>query len=268
MKSLVNRILRRVGFEVRRYQPAGNSGEWVPSDVSESDRTIIAKVRPYTVTSVQRLIALIDAVRYVSRNQIPGDMIECGVWRGGSMMAIALTLLAEKDMSRRLYLYDTFEGMSEPTADDTTFDGIPAEHLLKAEAKGTGIWHYAALDEVRSNLASTGYPVDQISYVQGRVEETVPGVVPEMISLLRLDTDWYESTRHELLHMYPRLVQHGVLIIDDYGHFQGAKKATDEHFSSRNLRPLLQRIDYTGRLVIKAESAMGPAGLEPATNGL
>ena len=77
----------------------------------------------------------------------------------------------------------------------------------------------------------------------------IPKYLPGEIALLRLDTDWYKSTQHELIHLYPLLVGSGVLIIDDYGHWQGAKKAVDEYFSDKKI--LLNRIDYTGRISIK-----------------
>ena len=109
----------------------------------------------------------------------------------------------------------------------------------------------AGFDEVRRNLASTGYPSDRLHFIRGRVEDTIPASAPESIALLRLDTDWYESTRHELTHLYPRLVRGGVLIIDDYGHWQGARQATDEYFSVLGSPVLLHRIDYTGRIAVK-----------------
>ena len=86
--------------------------------------------------------------------------------------------------------------------------------------------------------------------IEGKVEETIPGQAPGAISLLRLDTDWYESTAHELKYMYPALSAGGVLIIDDYGHWRGSREATDEYFSSHS-RVLLNRLDYSGRIAIK-----------------
>ncbi len=82
--------------------------------------------------------------------------------------------------------------------------------------------------------------------------DTIPKNVPEKISILRLDTDWYESTKHELNNLFPRLVSGGILIIDDYGHFQGSKKAVDEYFEENKISSFLFRIDYTGRLFVKS----------------
>jgi O-methyltransferase len=222
-------------------------------DVSEEDRKIIEMVRPFTMTSMESLIALIGAVRYIIRSGISGDIAECGIWRGGSMMAVALVLKAEKDMSRNLYLYDTFEGMSEPTMIDKSYDGTLAKMQLDRKTKQKGkVWCYCGLDEVKVNLNFTGYPPDQMHFVKGKVEATIPQTAPTTLALLRLDTDWYESTKHELKYLFPLLNERGVLIVDDYGHWQGAKLAVDEYFSSQPRQYYLHRIDYTGRLLVKS----------------
>lgn len=102
-------------------------------------------------------------------------------------------------------------------------------------------------------MKSTAYPMENVHLVKGKVEDTIPKILPSQIALLRLDTDWYESTRHELIHLYPNLVKNGVLIIDDYGHWRGSKQATDEYFDGFAPKPFLQRVDYTGRLSIKTD---------------
>jgi hypothetical protein len=204
------------------------------------------------MTSPERLVSLIQAVRYVSAAGIPGSIVECGVWRGGSMMAAALALLDASDTQRDLYLFDTFEGMSAPTAADVSIDGKTASALLEAprSTAADSPWCYATLPDVQAALSSTDYPAERVHFVRGRVEDTLPEGAPASIALLRLDTDWYESTRHELEHLYPRLAPAG-LVIDDYGHWDGCRKAVDEYFSTRNIRLLLNRVDYTGRIAIK-----------------
>lgn len=249
VKEFLHQALRRVGIDIVRY-PAPLH---LP-DFSLEQLEIISKVRPYTMTSIERLVALLKVVGYIVENQIPGDIAECGVWRGGSMMTVALALLLRGDRSRDLYLYDTFEGMPPPTEHDRSFHGTPAEVQLKETPAGTGIWCYAGLEDVRTNLLSTGYPVEKIHFIRGKVEETIPQTVPAKLSLLRLDTDWYESTRHELVHLYPILSRAGCLIIDDYGAWQGARKAVDEYFGAMGQPVYLHRIDYTGRLMIKSGS--------------
>jgi hypothetical protein len=260
MKRLIRRTLRSLGFDLVRYTPDSGSEFANLQDLSAQQRNTILAARPFTMTSVERMTALINAVTYVVENDIPGDIAECGVWRGGSMMTIALTLLAHGDRSRALYLYDTFEGMSAPTADDKSLAGISADELLKKDRPGTGIWCYASLDDVRANLLSTGYPEDRIHLIKGKVEDTIPQTLPSELAILRLDTDWYESTKHELIHLYPLLHSDGILVIDDYGHWQGARKAVDEYFREQGQRVFLHRIDYTGRLLVKSSSASRARG--------
>ena len=225
------------------------------TDFSPEDRKIISDAREFTMTSPARLAALLNAVDYVVRYKIPGDIAECGVWRGGSMMTVAHALLARNDVNRSLYLYDTFEGMSAPTDEDTSADGTKAEQLLQSSEKGSGPWHfgvwcYASLEDVQANLAGTGYPKHKVHFIKGKVEDTIPAKLPPRLSLLRLDTDWYNSTKHELEHLFPLLNKGGVLIIDDYGAWQGARKAVDEYFADKG--PIfLHRIDETGRMLIR-----------------
>lgn len=253
MKQFLQNTYRRFRYDLVRYINRHPELDSVP-DLSEAERKTILNARPYTMTSIERMAALINAVTYVSRNQIPGDIAECGVWRGGSMMTVALTLLSLGDTSRNLYLYDTYEGMSDPTSNDKSLDGAEAKELLTRSQKGTGIWCYASLDDVRNNIHSTGYPKEKIHLIKGKVEETIPNTLPKNLALLRLDTDWYESTLHELKHLYPLLNSKGVLVIDDYGHWQGARKAVDEYFQAKGQSIYLHRIDYTGRILVKTGS--------------
>ncbi len=208
--------------------------------------------KPFTMTSLERLYALYQATRYIVTKGIAGDFVECGVWRGGSMMLCAYLLNKAGATDRQLYLYDTYAGMSEPTEVDVSIHHESArDEWQSAQQNQITDWCFASLSEVRDNMRRTGYPEDNIQLVQGKVEETIPSQAPTRIALLRLDTDWYESTRHELRHLYPRLEPSGVLIIDDYGYWQGARQATDEYFAEAGAPVLLNRIDETGRLVVK-----------------
>ncbi|MFB7714693.1 TylF/MycF/NovP-related O-methyltransferase [Streptomyces sp. NPDC056105] len=222
----------------------------LPEDYDDEAKDIIRAVKPYTMTSPERLNAFILATRHIVKHDIPGDIVECGVWRGGSMQACAKALLAQGDTERDLYLFDTYEGMTPPTEQDLRRDGKSAEDLLAAQGKDRPIWAVATLDDVKSGFRSVPYPEDRLHFVRGKVEDTVPRQAPERISILRLDTDWYASTKHELDHLYDRLVPGGVLLIDDYGYWQGSRQAVDEFLEKTGERLLLLRMDE-GRIAVK-----------------
>jgi hypothetical protein len=151
-------------------------------------------------------------------------------------------------------MYDTYEGMSEPTENDKDIAGIDANDLLQKASKEdqASVWCFSSLDEVKNNLKLTNYPDNNIHFIKGKVEDTIPESIPNgYIALLRLDTDWYESTKHELIHLFPLLVKSGVLIIDDYGHWVGAKKAVDEYIQQNGITLFLAKVDYSGRMAIK-----------------
>lgn len=223
-----------------------------PADFEPEHKHIVSKVAPFTMTSQERVFSLIEAVKYIHKYHIEGDIVECGVWKGGSMLAIAETLHRLGDTQRKLFLYDTFEGMSEPSGVDETFDGDNAATLLQKDQQKSGlIWAYSTLDTVKQTMNLSKYPAENIHYVKGKVEDTIPAQTPQKIALLRLDTDWYESTKHELIHLFPLLQTGGILIIDDYGFWKGARKAVDEYFEQIPI--LLSRIDDTGRIAIKQQ---------------
>lgn len=249
MTNLVRKILRKYNYDLVKINHRPN----IPPDFEELHRTIYQKVADKTMTSPERIYSLIESVNYIQRNEMDGDIVECGVWKGGSMMAVAETLKSTNDCTRKLYLYDTFEGMSEPTEHDKTYYGEAAASLLNEEdnKEKNLIWAYSTLETVKKGMRSTNYPQDKIVYVKGKVEDTIPATLPSRISLLRLDTDWYESTLHEMTHLFPLLVPGGVLIIDDYGHWAGARKAIDEYVQQHRIKILLNRIDETGRIAIK-----------------
>jgi O-methyltransferase len=245
--------LTRAGYELRRTPDPSRLPATHP-DMEPEFAGVLAQCAPYSMTSVERMYALWQGVRHVVDHGIEGDVVECGVWRGGSSMLAARALLDRESRDRTLWLFDTFEGMSEPS--DRDVDAISgarmdAEWETHRGREEDPVFAFGSLDEVRKNMASTTYPPDNLRFVQGKVEDTIPAQGPERIALLRLDTDWYESTRHELEHFWDRLQPGGVLIIDDYGHWAGAREAVDEFFLGREDAPLLSRIDYTGRIGVK-----------------
>ncbi|HTC25251.1 MAG TPA: TylF/MycF/NovP-related O-methyltransferase [Gemmatimonadales bacterium] len=243
MRQILKRLLKSAGWQLNRR---------VPFDFSPEDVALLERVEPYTMTLPGSVYMCARATEHVIRHGIPGDIVECGVWRGGSMMAIALTLLRLGDQSRDLYLFDTFEGMPSPTAQDVDFAGRAGASKVAAGRQPDGrSWLYVSLEEVRQAVLGTGYDPARVHFVKGKVEDTLPAQAPQQVSMLRLDTDWYESTRHELIHLFPRLSSGGILIIDDYGHWHGARLAVDEYFEKTCEPIFLSRIDYTGRIAVR-----------------
>jgi O-methyltransferase len=245
-------VLERRGYELSRRVDEQALARTHP-DLDPAFFELYPRVASYSMTSPERLYALYQALLYVHAARIAGDVVECGVWRGGSSMLAALALSRLRDTERNLWLYDTFEGMSEPGDEDVDVAGermteVWDRHRHDLESP---LLAYSSIATVRANLARTGFPEARTRFVRGKVEETIPDSVPDRIAVLRLDTDWYESTRHELIHLYPRLEPGGVLIIDDYGHWQGARQAVDSYFDEQDIPILLNRIDYTGRIAVK-----------------
>lgn len=223
------------------------------AEFTEREKELCDFVKPYTMTSQYKLYTMIHSVEYIIKNNIKGAIVECGVWKAGNMMLAAKVLKELGDETRDLYLFDTFEGMSEPTCTDIGIDGLNAiEQFEKMkENNNSSSWCYSSLEEVKENMSKTGYAKNKIHYIKGKVEDTIPNVLPDTISLLRLDTDWYESTKHELIYLYPKLTKKGILLIDDYGYWQGSKKAVDEYIEEEKLSIFLNRIDLSGRLAVK-----------------
>jgi O-methyltransferase len=215
---------------------------------------ILNFVKPFTMTSIERLYDLYKSVEYLTRATVPGDILECGVWRGGSMMLVAKTLVELRDTNRKLYLFDTFAGHPKPDPErDIDIFGKPVvdEAAATRTTDEGSDWAYVSIDEVRANMAATGYPMDKVIFVKGMVEKTITSNAGAPLALVRLDTDWYASAKIALETTWPKLSRGGILIIDDYGHYPGQKAAADEYFATRPV--MLHRIDYSCRTVVKVD---------------
>jgi len=243
--------------EAQRPRPTKSYKDILPKEYPDDRAYIdmVQKIGSYTMTTSEGLettYALFQTVKYVVQNRIEGDMVECGVWRGGSMMLVAYALQHFGDVTRQLYLYDTFAGMTEPDDVDVDYDDratkpIWADITNRGQLMGFG----GTVEQVRANLRRTGYPENLMHFIVGDVMDTIPAHLPSRIAILRLDTDWYKSTLHELQNLYDLLVPHGVLIIDDYGWCRGARQAADEFFRDKPFRPLMHRVDQCPRLIVK-----------------
>lgn len=235
--------------QAKKSKPKSKPG--LPADYAPEVSEIWPVVKPRTMIQHAKVNSLIEATRYISKTPIPGAVVECGVWRGGAMMAVAMMLDHLGEHDRELYLFDTYSGMPEAGERDIHIrSGQSAEDELAAPTTPARISQAAGLDDVQAGFASVDYPRERLHFVPGKVEDTVPEQAPGQIALLRLDTDWYASTKHELEQLYSRLVPGGVLIIDDYGSWQGSRDATDEFLASIGEPLLLTRVGR-GRIAVK-----------------
>jgi hypothetical protein len=188
-----------------------------------------------------------DAINYILQNNIEGVIIECGV-DSGHFEHIWINELMKNNAVRDIYLYDTFGGLVEPSEYDYTCQDAKLYQMNKDEVyntwkchvidEKTNGWCYTPLEKVQHRLNSTGYPQDKLHYIVGDVMETLKDKtkIPEKIAILRLDTDWYESSKYELEQMYDNVVIGGVIIFDDYYHWDGQRRATDDFFTSKNIK--------------------------------
>jgi O-methyltransferase len=215
------------------------------ADIDTDFWPLYDECREETMTPIARLYDLYKTVEYIVQAGIPGAIVECGVWRGGSMMMIAKALTKFGDTGRTLQLFDTFEGLPYPDDIDVDVFDITAKAQWKPEmAKG-------ARSVVEANMAATGYLT--VTYHEGRVEDTLANEALEQYALVRLDTDWYASTKVELEVLWDRIVPGGVLILDDYGHWKGCGQAVDEFFADKAVK--MNRVDYSCRTIQKPYAA-------------
>ena len=249
MLKLIQKFLLKFGYNLVDINE-------IPGDIVEKEfLKSYNKNKEFSMTSVIRMYALYNGLKYILNNQVEGDIVECGVWKGGSMMLCADILLNQNIKDRKLWLYDTYTGMSKPTDKDIN-SGFNMKAFITWKKRQTtthNTWCYSPIEEVKENLQSTGYPENNLVYVKGKVEDTIPCEMPDKISLLHLDTDWYESTYHELKHLFPLLSKNGVLIVDDYGFWQGSRDAVNHYFKENSIKMLFNRIDYNGRSFIKTD---------------
>jgi len=259
MKSIIKSLLFRMGYTLQKNGSETESASTEKLlngvDIDEESKQLYAEAMPYTMTSLERVDVVVNSIDYISKNNIEGDIVECGVWRGGAMYVAAKALVKRNDFKRKFYLFDTYDvntfgGTKNLDVSDRDFLGKTAQDTIDDGSFNISQLNYH-LEEVKKILESTGYPKENFIYVKGRVEDTIPYADISKISLLRLDTDWYESTKHELIHLFPQLVKDGILLIDDYGFWQGCRKACDEYFEEYNVKIMLHRTDFTGRSAIK-----------------
>ena len=243
-KNILKNTIKSLGYDIRPLSSIRTH------DMDKEFWPINDMIEGLTMTTVESRYSLYRAVRHIVERDIPGVFAECGVWKGGSCLLIAETLNMLGVHDRPIYLFDTFAGMTMPTDKDIrASSGEKAmEKWQQMQREDHNEWCYGSLEDVKRTLSRSAYPAENYHFIQGDVLKTIPEQAPEQIAILRLDTDWYESTRHELDHLYPRISRGGFLIVDDYGALKGAREATDEYIAEYDLDLFLNRIDFSVRM--------------------
>jgi O-methyltransferase len=266
MKKIIQKLFRSVGFEVRRREKNKERTSMEVAFHSDLDKNLnhdynseafeqIKIVRKNTMMPYVNLVSLYEQVVYVEQRQIEGDFVECGVWKGGSVGLMALANLKHAGKRRTLHLFDIFDDICEP---DPAIDG---ELAVKEAKEFTGnksmnvsgklkpmVGFYdqfggkGTLEENRSLLEEViKYDKKKIFYHKGWFQDIVPVAKNEInkIAILRLDGDYYASTKVCLDNLYEKVVPSGLIIIDDYGTYEGCKKAVDEFREKNNIKSFL-----------------------------
>jgi len=252
---MLKKLLFSVGFNLTRVSNNTNK----PVELNEDENKIIDYVRANNLSMCTTLNLQQTAIacKYIALNKSPGDFVECGVFRGGNAL-IAAKIFDMYKINKKVYLFDTFTGMTKPTKHDlrTSDKTLMLTKYLSLQQKDYTDWAYASIEEVKENFKKVHLLKDNVVFVKGEVEKTLDLSIniPNVISFLRLDTDWYESTKKELNILYDKLVPGGILVIDDYGHFNGARKAVDEYFKKHSPAPFLSLIDNGARIGVKVKN--------------
>lgn len=257
IKQTIKRALSATGLEIHRRR-VNDFSQVDPVEFSKADLDVLHFVREnrLAMCSRERIIATINACKHAVQAGIEGDFVECGVWRGGNSIAAKRTF-ENYGSDKKVWLFDTFGGMTAPTDLDTTrFSKKSAfERFEEAKKQDHNEWCFASLEDVQANFQRAGADLSGVRFIAGDVMKTLldEANLPKQVSVLRLDTDFYDSTKAELDVLYPRLSVGGSLLIDDFGHWDGARRAVEEYLGAMppSSRPLLHFTDYSGRMGVK-----------------
>lgn len=260
---IANKVLGAFGYQMRRKPVSEPRESAMPRggyDIEDEARAAIERVKDHTMVSYERLVVLYQQVVHCECAGVPGCYVECGTWRGGSVGMMALANLDHSQERRHLHLFDSFEGIPEPMED---LDGQAAsdwarKHGAGADGRLVAIRDaYEAVGSLDANKelieGRLAYPAEFVHYHVGWFQDAVPQAASQVgdIAILRLDGDWYESTQVCLQNLYDLVVSGGFVIIDDYGHYEGCRRAVEDFLAERGLKVFLNHIDYTGRYWIK-----------------
>ena len=254
LKRLLNSIAHKMGYAVVE------AGDHCTYDLEQEARQHIDAVRSHTMVVYEKLVTLYQQAVFCERQGLAGSFVECGTWKGGAVGLMALANLAHGQTRRDLHLFDSFAGIPEPNA---AVDGESAVRFAR-EAGGKADGQLVALKNAyreTGTLAANkelleeriGYPKTHLHYHEGWFQDTLPQTAAELgdIAILRLDGDWYDSTRVCLQHLYDKVVRGGFIIIDDYGCYAGCKKAVDEYMQENAINAYLHHIDREARYWLK-----------------
>ena len=252
---LFKSLFKKINYNLHKIEPINIEQEF--PDSNNFEKELFEIISEYTMTSHERIFALMKSINFVKHNNVDGDFVECGVWRGGNLILFQ-KFIEKYNLSKKIYAYDTFEGMSEPDKIDETFKGESSKDLLnklykkKVDRKKSILIADCSIEQVQENFKKFSNK-NNLTCIKGPVEKTLDlkENLPNKISILRLDTDWYSSTKKELEVLFPLLEKNGILIIDDYGFWKGARKAVDEYFENKNVT--MFKIDFTGRMIINSK---------------
>jgi O-methyltransferase len=227
--ALYDLIERRTGRAV--------SYRHVPFDPEARENGRDWPVEAETMAGLRRLQNIQDCVTDVIRNDVPGDLIETGVWRGGATIFMRAILAAYGDTRRVVWVADSFSGLPRPSG---RYDAD----------RGDTLWSFPELavseDDVRTNFSRYGLLDDQVRFLKGLFQDTLADAPIEQLSVARLDGDMYESTIVALDALYPKLSVGGYLIVDDYGAIEACRQAVDDYRRDHDVREPLVEIDWTG----------------------
>jgi hypothetical protein len=192
----------------------------------------------HTMVGRKRLDNLQQSVETVLFENVPGDLIETGVWRGGCTVLMRAILKAYGDTTRTVWVADSFEGLPAPDPDRFPADRDDTHHAVDFLRVGE--------NEVRETFRRYGLLDGQVRFLKGWFKDTLPSAPIERLAVLRVDGDMYESTLQALSALYPRLSPGGFAIVDDYGAIPACREATDDYRRAQRIETPLTRIDWTG----------------------
>lgn len=214
--SIPRRIARKAFYALKN----------IINSESRSDEKLISTVRPYTFCSESKLKNLIQLSTQLNNNLIDGDYVECGTYKGGSAAVLSRYL----GTARKLWLYDSFEGMPETTAQDGK---VARQYIGKGAVE---------LEDVYTILKTVGADLAKVKIIKGYFEDTFRADLPEQVALLHCDADWYESVLLTLRTFYDLIPEGGIIVLDDFGYWEGAREAFYDFVKERDIKPLLERV--------------------------